>query len=217
MGRALDGAPVGNQMDKLKKSSVLILITALFFLAGAFGLSGIHAWAGENRVLFDTPVYATSDLSGTPVGTLRAGESVEIKESAENWLEIAYGEGVAYVKKDAIYFRPNGELFVYENVKVTATAKKKLIFLYSAPDRAQSTGMKLSDGKKLIKCGEEGDFYFVTTPDGEESGYVLKEHITTGMTYNQRIATIISTVFALAAILTGILFYLKRRIPQRKK
>lgn len=204
-------------MDKLKKSSVAILMTALFFLAGAFSLSGIHAWAGENRALFETPVYATSDFSGTPVGTIRAGESVEIKETAENWIEIAYGEGVAYVKKDAIYFRPKGELFVHESVNVTATTKEKRIFLYSAPDRSQSTGMKLSDGKKLMKCGEDGDFYFVTTQNGEISGYVLKEHITAGMTYNQRIATIITAVFALAAILTGILLYLKRRIPQRKK
>lgn len=193
-------------MTRKKTAGLLIIaiIFAVFFIFSA--ATPIYYY----RILLDSPLYADPDFESEKIlNGIKRNEPVEVigepisGGNEKEWVKIRYNEEYeGYIPYSYLYKSAGNEDYDLQVVKATGKSTSEEIYLYSYYDETSDVIAKLVDGEKLdliIDGKTYGEFSKVVYEG--KTCFVKTEKITTGLTYNQRLALIIS-----AALITGLCF-----------
>ncbi|NCA92639.1 hypothetical protein EOM82_05230 [bacterium] len=160
-----------------------------------------------SEVLIDIPQNAEVTVVGEP---FYQGEIL--------WQKVEYAPFSGYVLYNSIYKSIENEPYNVRIVKAVSKSMGQKISLYVAHD-ASSEKIEVNDGTKLNLIITEvnyGDFQKVEYQSN--TYYVLKDNITTGLSYNQLIAVILASALVVLLIATSLIIIMirKRKLSIKK-
>ena len=169
--------------------------------------------ADSYKIILDTPLYAEADFSAeTVLESIPKNEPVEIIGEAikdgENreWIKIKYnGYYEGYVPYGYLYKSSVYDQYDMQVAKATGNASSSKINVYRFFDENSEIVTTLSDGDRInvvLDNGEYGKFSKIVY--GDSYLFVKTENVTTGLTYNQRLAVIISGALILGLLIVGV-------------
>lgn len=201
-----------------KKSAILISMLAVLFLCFAFTPPAV-----STRVIHDnTPIYASPDYSSAQIFKLPQNAEVERiggTESRESivWQKVRYGIYEGYADNSCLYEYLGEMSYTLKTVKAKGTKMGGEINLYSVNSKAAPAALTVRDGAKLQAILTEvdyGAFYQVRYRDGIY--FVEKASTTTGLTYNETTALIVSgAALVLAVVIFFIIRFIKKSSIQK--
>lgn len=193
----------------LKKKTAGI-VTILFVVLAVFCLFSASSPVFSYKILLDTPLYGDIGFDAEQVlKEIKRNETVDVigevttDLEGREWVRIRYNADYeGYVPYAYLYKSAGTEDFDMKVVKVTGKSTSEKVPLYSYYDEASEVVATLVDGEKLdliVDGNSYGEFSKVVY--NGKTCFVKTEKTTTGLTYNQRLALIIS-----AALIAGLLF-----------
>lgn len=210
-------------MKKGVKAAVIlvaIVMTALFLCAAA----PVKEYTYK-VILPDTPLYAEADLNSEVLIKIPQNVAVELdpdKPSFEaknvTWQPVKYTNLEGYVVKEAIYASLKKDNYDVLLAKAKSKKMGESVLLYGTHSENFPSMITVHDGERLciiqdgVVYGDDDNFYKVEF--NNEYYFVLKDNVTTGLSYNQTIGVIIVVCFAVviaAVILTVFLVRRKKR------
>ena len=198
----------------MKKYIVIAMLITMILSLNVAPLTA-HAEGLSSYVLHDNvEVYSDINLT-TVIARLDAHVEVEVLDTVkiekDHYYKISCGDVVGYVKSIYVYF--SGEKSSYEIFVARAYGKGigESIKVYSAPDVKSSVIDEIIDGTTLnVAKAEKEGFYVVIYDDGV--GYVTDDCITTGLSYNQRVALAIGIICVVTVVLILVITYYRRNV-----
>lgn len=210
----------------MRKSLPAILLS-IFAVMVIFCVCFAAAPEKVNKILVNTPLYQAPDFASEKVlDEIKQNEVVQcveeevsVDENGREWVRITYSSKTGYVPKSYLYLSAGTEDSNFKVVKATGKSSSEKIKLYSYYQETSEVIGTVVDGEKLnlVSDGKTyGDFSKIVY-DGKEC-YVKTENITTGLTYNQRLALIISVSLVCGLLLIGVIsvivFHKKKKIEK---
>lgn len=214
----------------MKKATVIFLTVAIITAALMLGAASPFEDYAYKAIL-DTPMHKEASLDSEvlieiPKNALMElikdenGDEIIVTAGNTEWQFVKYTNMEGYVIRTAIYRSLKNEDYDVILAKAKSSKMGEKIVLYETHSVNTSETLEIYDGAKLriIDNGiDYGEFYMVEY--GGEYLYCLKTNVTTGLSYNQRLAVIITSCFIGAGILAFVIVVLIRRkkrmtIPQ---
>ena len=188
-------------MHRQRKKFFIMIITVLFvvfcLLSGAAATIDYTA-----KTIMDIPLYKEASYNSEKVLEIIkqnepldiVGETV-IDENGVSWIKVVYNsyyEG--YIPSAYLYLKPGAEDYDIIVVKATGKSMSDEIKIYRHYDENSEVVAVLHDGEKINLIEEQDEIYgdFRKVVYNGEFCFVKAENITTGLTYNQTLAVIIS-------------------------
>ena len=206
-----------NKTTAARISVITAIIAVVFCIFSA--ASPVYA----TKILLNTPLYQEASFdSETVLKEIRTNETVEKigdvvrDETGKEWIKVRYNERYeGYVPYGYLYQSAGTEDYDMQVVKVTGSSTSEKIPLYSYYDTNSEIVGELVDGEKLnlvLDDNSYGEFSRVIF-DGKYC-FVKTSNITTGLTYNQKLALIISVALFVLLLAAGVVAVV---IIQKKK
>ncbi|MBO7156034.1 MAG: hypothetical protein J6V83_01375 [Clostridia bacterium] len=196
----------------MKKYLVVVIIITMLLSLNVVSMTA-QAEGLTSYVLHDS-VKVYSDLSLTAVvATLDAHTEIEVldaqKVEDEHYYKIAYGDILGYVKSIYVYFSGGETTYDIFVAKAYGKGIGDSIKVYLSDDVKSVVIDEIIDGTTInvAEC-ESDEFYIVIYEDG--IGYVTQDSITTGLSYNQRVALAIGIICVVTVILILVITYYRR-------
>ncbi len=216
-------------MKSIRRAGIVVISTILLVVFCIFASAA--AKPDTIKTLIKTPLYAEPSYSAkTVVPEIKQNEKVEQLEQpildakGVQWVKIRYNSHYeGYVPYSYLYFTVDND--GYEEIYVAkATGQKSSdeIKLYKYYDEKSETDKILHDGQKVNVVVEEDASYgdFIKIIYEGEYYFVKKDNVTTGLTYNQKLALIIAGGLiggGLAVAFIVILLVKKKRASNKNK
>ena len=198
---------------------VILMIVVACVLCVLFGAAN---FASKTKILVETPLYASPNFNGEiSLEKLLQNESVEIigeeiRDAAGNgWYRIRYNSYAGYVPSGYVFFTPGNDDYNVIVSKVTATQMSEEICIYAYYDESSEVVGKLSDGEKVDIVLDQYDYGAFSKIVYNNGYYFIKtKNVTTGLTYNQKIALIIVAILIVILIVgcvMAVMLYKKKK------
>ena len=211
-------------MSAKRITTVIIVITviAVVFCCIAVAAKPVYV----DKVLISTPLYTQPDFnSGTLFDEIKQGETVEILSEDEivvdgkNWIKISYLGQEGYILSSYTYKSAGADDYDLQVVKATGKTSTEVINVYEYYSEDSKIVGTLVDGEKVNlvlgdKYGENDNFCKIIY-DGEYR-FVKAENITDGLTYNQRLAVIITVSLVSGLLVLGVVIVVLIQKKKRK-
>ena len=200
----------------MKKTAIFILLTAVLASVLLGASSPLNEYVYKT-VLPDTPLYADSDFSSEELIAVPHNAEVEIIGEAffvgdVEWQEVKYTLYTGFMPVTALYKSIKNDVYDVIIAKAASVKMGDKIALYLTHELKTTPAAYLFDGEqiRIIDNGiDYGDFYMAEY-DGAYY-FVLKENVTTGLSYNQLLALIISCCFVGVIIIAVVIVFVYRR------
>lgn len=193
---------------------VLITIAVLFsFLSSAY----TNAYVAKS--IISVPLYKEADFqSDIVLKEIKENEILELigtefkTTDGETWQKVKYNDAYeGYIPYSYIYFTTNNEGYTVQVVKAKSKSVGEKINAYKYYDDKSEIAYTFLDGEKINVIVEQsvnyGDYRkIIVMNDGKsEFAFIKEENLTAGLSYNQLIAVIIASGFAVLLIMVGII------------
>ncbi len=199
------------------KKTAFILLVAIVLASVLLGASSPLDEYVYKTVLPDTPLYENTDFSSETLISVPHNAEVEVIGEPffvgdVEWQQVRYTVYTGYMPSGAIFKSIKND--VYDVIIAKASSTKmgdKIPFYYTHNINTEPAGY-LYDGEQLriIDDGIDYGEFYMTEYDGNYY-FVLKDNVTTGLSYNQLLALIISCSFAGAIIIAVVIVIVYRR------
>ena len=191
-------------MAKSKKFLIPVIVISLVIMLFLCSI-GAGVKANITKVINDTPLFTeakiceTDDLE-TANTIVKIPKNSKIELVGDKFIvdgiefqEVKYSSYQGFITYSSIYFTSDMETSEVVILKATSKKMGEDIIVYSVPtDNASFVIGSIPDGTKInvVKNGESGDFSQVIYNDSY--GYIYTSFLTEGLTFNQKLALIIS-------------------------
>lgn len=200
----------------MKKTAILILLTVVLASVLLGASSPLNEYVYKT-VLPDTPLYEKTDFSSKVLISVPHNAEVEIVGEAffvgdVEWQKVKYTLYTGYMPASAVYRSLKNDVYDVIIAKAASVKMGDKIALYLTHDKETAPAVYLFDGEqiRIIDNGiDYGDFYMAEY-DGAYY-FVLKDNVTTGLSYNQLLALIISCSFVGVIIIAAVIIFVYRR------
>ncbi len=207
----------------MKKHSIIVclIIVILAVCTSASTISSdnyVFKTIHPSTALYTTPSLSSEVLIDIPKNAELIVKGEPFYQGEILWQEVEYSPFSGYVLYNNIYQSKTNEIYSIKIVKAVSKAMGQKISLYAAHD-ISSEKIEVNDGKKLNMIVTEVNYGNFEKVEYQSNTYfVLKENITTGLSYNQLIAVIIAAAFAVFVIATAVIIFLirKRKLTIKK-
>lgn len=215
-------------MKSIRRAVVVVFAMCLLVVFCFF--AGAARNADVVKTLIKTPLYSEASFSSEKIiPEIKQNETVEQIEqpisdgNGVKWVKIRYNSHYeGYVPYTYLYYTVGGDGYEVYVAKVTGKKTGDGIKLYKYYDEKSEAGKVLHDGQKVSVVLEKNTSYgeyLKVIYDGEYY-FVKSENVTTGLTYNQKLALIISGGLiggGLAVAFTVIVLVRKKRASVKNK
>ncbi len=211
------------------KARRLIALLVLCIVA-VFCCVIISAFAPVNtaKLILDTPLYSDASFDSEVVSEkIQQNETITIigdsiyDVSGNRWQKISIYDKEGYVLYNYIYFTKETVDYDVTIAQVTATEMGEKINVYRSHDENSEIIGTLTDGQKvdvLVDYSlsfDYGEFTRIIYED--EIGFIKTVNITTGITYDQKLAIILLSSIIGALIVTAVIILVIRKGKMNKK
>ena len=211
---------------KAKRLLALLVLCAVAVFCCV--LTSAFAPVTAAKLILDTPLYSDASFDSELVSEkIQQNETVTLigdsiyDVNGNRWQKISIFDKEGYVLYNYIYFTKETIDYDVTISKVTATEMGERINVYRSYDENSEIIGTLTDGQKvdvLVDYSisfDYGEFTRIIYED--EVGFVKTVNITTGITYDQKLAIILLSSILGALIVTAIVILVIRKGKMHKK
>ncbi len=208
---------------RLYLSKIFAIILLLLFTSILCGASPIDKYQYKT-ILPDTPLYAESNEESTVL--IKIPQNAKVTLLGENfiageksWQKVLYTDLEGYLLTELLYPSIDNDNYTVRPMTVVSDSMGGEIPIYSSHTDINAPIKIVFDGEKvnLIEDGLDYGEYAKIEYEGEEC-FIFRKNITSGLSYNQRLAVIISSVFIGIAVVVAItIILLRKRIRRAEK
>ncbi len=203
-------------MKKGAKAVILViavLMTALFLCAAAPNTQSTYKAILKDTLLYKEPDLSSEVLVKIPQNALVELNGNRITVNSKAWQPVKYTSFEGYVTAEgALYSSLKND--AYDVLLAKATTKKmgNSVALYKTHSENYPAKVSVHDGERLCIVQDGIDYgNFVMVEYDNEYYFVLKENVTTGLSYNQTLGVIIAVCFVVVIIGVIVTVFFVRR------
>lgn len=206
----------------MKKGALAVLLAVIVFTSALMcAAAPVNSYAYK-AILPDTPLYASADLAAEILIRLPQNAVVEpagdpFVSGDTEWVRVKYTSFDGFVVNASLYKSLKNDNFEVIIAKAAAKEMGEEIPLFDTHSSDAAAVRTVHDGEQLriVTDGVDyGEFVCVEYDGGYYFAYSF--NVTTGLSYNQLLAVIISACFVGALIIAAVIVVVLRKRRRKK-